>query len=232
MFGDVQSRLGQIEHPPLLNARDHRRRQSREAMATRFRLVPLDDIRLCDLLQRAAGMSRLSAARLARLAARAAGDPRRLLQAVARRRLAAVRAVLVQLTPKLRDLLAQRRVVRPQNLNLAPQRANQSRSSGRRILHTLTHTSPPRVPKNRTPPSLFTKTVAHETHPQLGSCVIGANSRAGRSSWGGADEGCELGDCGAGNAEAGAEIVEEGNFQFLAGLGEAEHHVAGLAAFF
>src|SRR5208283_3504362 len=68
-----------------------------------------------------------------------------------------------------------------------------------------------------------------------GSCrkrVIGANSRARCSAWGGADEGCELGDCGAGNAEAGAEIVEEGNFQFLAGLGEAEHHVAGLSAFF
>ena len=125
MFGDVQSRLGQIEHLPLLNARDHRRRQSREAMAARFRLVPLDDIGLRRLLQRAAGMSRLSAARLARLAARAAGDPRRLLYAVARRRLAAIRTVLVQLTPKLRDLLAQRRVVRPQNLNLAPQRANQ-----------------------------------------------------------------------------------------------------------
>src|SRR5208283_5926828 len=78
--------------------------------------------RLRRLLQRAPGMSRLPAARLVRLAARAARDARRLLQAVARRRLAAVRAVLVQLTPEVRDLLAQRRVLRPQNLNLAPQR--------------------------------------------------------------------------------------------------------------
>src|SRR5271157_2170218 len=62
--------------------------------------------------------------------------------------------------------------------------------------------------------------------------VTGANSRARRSTWGGADEGCELGDCGAGNAEAGAEIVEERNFQFHAGLGESEHHVARLSAFF
>ena len=121
----VQSRLGQIEHLPLLNPRDHRRRQPGEAMATRFRLVPFDDVGLGDRLQRAPGMSRLPAARLARLAARAAGDARRLLQAVARRRLAAVRTVLVQLTPKVRDLLAQRRVVRPQNLNLALQRSNQ-----------------------------------------------------------------------------------------------------------
>jgi len=49
------------------------------------------------------------------------------------------------------------------------------------------------------------------------------------SAWGGANEGCEVGDCGAGDAEAGAEIVEERDFEFLAGLGEAEHDVAGLA---
>jgi len=168
MFGDVQSRLGQIEHLPLLNARDHRRRQSREAMATRFRLVPLDDMRLCDLLQRAAGMSRLSAARLARLAARAAGDARRLLQAVARWRLAAVRAVLVQLTPKLRDLLAQRRVVRPQNLNLAPQRANQVANLGSENHPYLDSYFPTRRPKKSHGLTHSPETVANETHPSLG----------------------------------------------------------------
>ncbi|HKM80650.1 MAG TPA: hypothetical protein VJY15_06765, partial [Candidatus Acidoferrum sp.] len=56
MFGDVQSRLGQIEHLPLLNPLDHRRRQPGEAMATGLRLVPLDHIGFCHLLQRAAGM--------------------------------------------------------------------------------------------------------------------------------------------------------------------------------
>ena len=113
MFGDFQSRLGHIEHLPLLNPRDHRCRQSGQAMATRLRFVPFDDVGLCDLLQPIAGMSRLPAARLARLAARAAGDARRPLQAVARWRLAAVRAVLVQLTPQVRDLMAQRRVLKP-----------------------------------------------------------------------------------------------------------------------
>src|SRR5208337_2544547 len=127
---DLQSRLRQIEHLPLLNARDHRCRQPGEAMATHLRLVPLDDIGLRCLLQRAPGMSRLPAAPLARLAAQAAGDARRLFQAVARRRLAAVQAVLVQLAPEVRDLLAQRRVLRPQNLNLALQRANQVANLG------------------------------------------------------------------------------------------------------
>ncbi|HKN28196.1 MAG TPA: hypothetical protein VJY34_10050, partial [Roseiarcus sp.] len=43
-----------------------------------------------------------------------------------------------------------------------------SRISGGRIIHTLTHVSPPHVPKNRAPPGIFTKTVANETHPSLG----------------------------------------------------------------
>src|SRR5208283_5371053 len=42
-----------------------------------------------------------------------------------------------------------------------------SRISGRRIIHTLTHTSPSRVPKNRGPSRSFTKTVANQTHPSL-----------------------------------------------------------------
>src|SRR5208337_5269551 len=37
-----------------------------------------------------------------------------------------------------------------------------------RIIHTLTHVSPPHVPKTRAPPGIFTKTVANETHPSLG----------------------------------------------------------------
>ncbi len=80
VFGDLQARLGQIERLPLLNSGDHRPRQPGQAMATRLRLVPLDCIGLGRRLQRAAGMSRLPAARFP-LAARAAGDPRRLLAA-------------------------------------------------------------------------------------------------------------------------------------------------------
>ena len=168
MFGDHEPRLGRIEHLPLLNARDHRGRQPGEAMAARLRFVALDDVGLCDRLQRVAGVSGLPAARLARLAAQAAGDARRLLQAVARRRLAAVRAVLVQLTPEVRHFLAQRRVLNPQNLNLALQRANQVANSGRRIIHTLTHASLLRVTKNRASSGTFSKTVANRTHPSLG----------------------------------------------------------------
>jgi hypothetical protein len=117
MFGDLEPRLGQIEHLSLLDPRDHRARQPGEAMATRLRFMPFDDVGLCDPLQRVAGMSRLPAARLDRLAECAAGDARRLLQAVARRRLAAVRAVLVQSTPEIRDLLAQGRVLKDRSNN-------------------------------------------------------------------------------------------------------------------
>ena len=54
----------------------------------------------------------------------------------------------------------------------------------------------------------------------------------GGSTWDGANEVGEVWDCGAWNAEAGAEIVEEGDFEFHAGLAEAEHDVTGLAALF
>ena len=61
--------------------------------------------------------------------------------------------------------------------------------------------------------------------------VTGADFRAALA-WGGPNEGCEIGDAGAGNGEAGAEIVEERDFELPAGLGEAEHDVAGDASVF
>ena len=167
MFGDLQSRLGPIEHLPLLNPRDHRRRQPGEAMATRLRLMPFDDIGLCDRLQRAPGMSRLPAAPLARLAAQAAGHARRLRQAVARRRLAAVRAVLVQSTLKVRDLLAQGRVLRPQILNLPLQRGDQIPNLGLENYPYLDSYLPAPRPKKSHPSRTSVKPVANETHPTL-----------------------------------------------------------------
>ena len=114
-------------------------------------------------------MSRLPAAFLVRLAAQTSCDPG-LLQAVTRRRLAAVPAVLPQLPPKVRDLLAQRRVVRPQNLNLAPQRANQVANLGSENDPYLDLYFPARRPKKSHALTAFSpKTVAHETYPQLGS---------------------------------------------------------------
>src|SRR5208282_2829197 len=169
MFGDLQSRLGQIEHLPLLDPRDHRNRQPGEAMATRFRLVPFDDIGLCDRLQRIAGVSGLSAARFARSAARAAGDARRLLHAVARWRLAAVGTVLVQLPPKVRDLLAQGRVLHPQNFNLALQRRNQVPNLGSENHPYLDSYFPIPRPKKSWPFTLFHEDCCQSDSPQLGS---------------------------------------------------------------
>ena len=46
------------------------------------------------------------------------------------------------------------------------------------------------------------------------------------------DEVCEIWDLGSWDAETGSEVVEEADFELRAGLGEAEHDVAGLTPLF
>src|SRR5271169_4284239 len=118
-------------------------------------------------------MSRLPAARLARLVARAAGDARRLLQAVARWRLAAVGTVLVQLTTKVRDLLPQRRIVRPQSLNLALQCSHQVPKLGWQNHPCLDSYFPTRRPEKSHPIRPFRENCCRRDSPQLGSYVSG-----------------------------------------------------------
>ena len=62
--------------------------------------------------------------------------------------------------------------------------------------------------------------------------VTGANSRAGRSTGSGGDQACDRRDVRSWDVETGAEIMEERDFEFGAGLGEAEHDVAGGASLF
>jgi len=62
----------------------------------------------------------------------------------------------VQLTSKVRDLLAQRRVLRPQNLNLALQRGNQVPNLGSENHPYVDSYRSPRVPQNH-PPSPLSK---------------------------------------------------------------------------
>src|SRR3984885_13466808 len=81
---------------------------------------------------------------------------------------ATVRTVFVQLTPKLRHLLPQRRVFRPQNLNLALQRRNQIPNLGPENHPYLDSYFPIPRPKKSHPSRLFTNTVAIPTHPSLG----------------------------------------------------------------
>ncbi len=50
------------------------------------------------------------------------------------------------------------------------------------------------------------------------------------SSGGGPDEVCEVWDFGSWDTESRADVIIEGQFEFHAGLGEAEHDVAGVAA--
>ena len=92
---------------------------------------------------------------------------RRLRQAVARRRLAAVRAVLVQSTPKVRDLLAQGRVLRPQILNLPLQRGDQIPNLGLENDPYLNLYLPAPRPKKSHPSRTSVKPVANETDPTL-----------------------------------------------------------------
>ena len=157
MLDDHEAGFRQIKHLPLLNAHNHRRRQSGKAMATCLRLAPLNDVRLGGRLQRAPACTRLSSARLARLAAQGAGNARRFFQPVARRRLAAVRAVRLQPAPKLRYLLAQRRVLRAQNLNLALKRRNQIANLGAEKHSYVNFIFPNRRPEKSSPHHHFLK---------------------------------------------------------------------------
>ena len=85
-------------------------------------LLTVDD--LIRLPQRVAFVPNLPAAFLARNAAQAAGNPRLLLQSVARRRLAAVRTVGADLAAKISDLLLQRDILEPKPGILHPQFRN------------------------------------------------------------------------------------------------------------
>ncbi len=165
MLDDHEAGFRQIKHLPLLNAHNHRRRQSGKAMATCLRLAPLNDVRLGGRLQRAPACTRLSSARLARLAAQGAGNARRFFQPVARRRLAAVRAVRLQPAPKLRYLLAQRRVLRAQNLNLALKRRNQIANLGAEKHSYVDSYFPIAVPRNPLLTTIFSNTVPPRTQP-------------------------------------------------------------------
>ena len=85
-----------------------------------------------------------------RFAAQAAGDARRLLQAVARGRLAAVGAVLAQRRRRSATSWRNAAFLSPQNLNLALQRANQAANLGAENHPYLDSMSPtPRHEKSR-----------------------------------------------------------------------------------
>jgi len=138
MLGDFQPRLRQIEHLPRLNIGDHFRREPRPAMGATAGRVLHGNIGLRHLPQRAALMPRLTAGFLAGLAPQTAKNPRLLGQTVTRRRLAAVRTVFAQLTPKSSVLLLKRR-------DLMQQLVNQHTDFGR-DLHPYvdSHSSPRR----------------------------------------------------------------------------------------
>jgi hypothetical protein len=161
MFRDLQQPLGKVEHLPLL-APDRRPRFKRSsAMAAGARRVPNYGIGIGDLPQRAALMTRLPAARLARTAAQTAADTRLLPQPVTRRRLRTVRTVPPQLPTKIGHLGPQRR-------DLRPQRRDQRLDFGGKNHPTLDSQSRPAVPKNPQAKADCSHTVAFQTHHTLG----------------------------------------------------------------
>ena len=87
---------------------------------------------------------RLPAARLARTAAKAAGNARLLPQPIARWRLGVRRAVLIQAPAKLGVLRPQRRVLASQIRDLAPKPLDQIANLGRENHPNLDSHFPPR----------------------------------------------------------------------------------------
>jgi hypothetical protein len=169
MFRDLQQPLGKVEHLPLL-APDRRPRFKRSsAMAAGARRVPNYGIGIGDLPQRAALMTRLPAARLARTAAQTAADTRLLPQPVTRRRLRTVRTVPPQLPTKIGHLGPQRR-------DLRPQRRDQRLDFGGKNHPTLDSQSRPAVPKNPQAKADCSHTVAFQTHHTLGVTLPGGPS--------------------------------------------------------
>ena len=107
ILGDFQPQLRQLKYLSLLDPACHRRRQWRATMLAAGRRVPLDEVGLLRAPQGVAPMPNLSATLLVSNPAQTSRHPRRLTQPVARRRLAAVVAVLPQLPPKVGDFLLQ-----------------------------------------------------------------------------------------------------------------------------
>ncbi len=144
-------------------------------MAARARLMPNHAIGIGDLPQRAALVAGLAAARLARAAAQAARDARLLLQPVARRRLGAVRAVLPQLSAKVRHFSLKRR-------DPPSQRGDQLFDFGRENHPTLDSDSSPAVSKNPPTKPLSTPPVTFRTHSGLGVTIFARIVRNARNS--------------------------------------------------
>ena len=116
MFGDDERlRLGQIKHLTGGMADTRVRPKARTARAGR-RVMIDNVVRIRDLSQGLALVTLLPAPLLAGAFPQAL-HPYRLLQSIARRRLAAVRAVQSELTLKFRDPGFQRRVFSPQRPN-------------------------------------------------------------------------------------------------------------------
>ena len=115
MFRDPQWALGKVEHLPLLDPYRRSRLERPTAMAACACRVPNHAIGIGDLPQRAALVTRLPAARLARTAAQTAANTWFLPQPVTRRRLRTVRAVPPQLPTKIGHLGPKRRDLRPQS---------------------------------------------------------------------------------------------------------------------
>jgi uncharacterized peroxidase-related enzyme len=161
MFRDQQRALGKIEHLALLDPYRRRLIERRTTMAARAGLVSNRVVGIGHLPQPAAIMALLTAARLARTTAKAAGDPRLLAQPVTRRRLGAVRAVQTQSTPKFGNL-------RPKPKYLRPKRSYQILNFGGKRHPTLDSDSTVYVCPNPASETKFIKPVAFRTHLGLG----------------------------------------------------------------
>ena len=143
VFGDGQRALDEIEHLSGFEILRLPRFERLEAMLAMRRLVPNDPVGFAHLPQRVALVALLPAARFARRLPQAPGDPRRLRQSVARRRLRTRRTVLSEPPLQFRHLRLQRR-------DLAAKRRNQILDLGRKN-HPYLDSHPAR-PVSQNPP--------------------------------------------------------------------------------
>ena len=194
MLGHLDQPLGKVEHLARLQAGLHRSRERSTPVTARLRLVPNDPVRIGHPAQRVALVALLPAARLAGGLAKASRKAWLLSQPVARRRLRARRAVLIQAPPKLGHLGAeggvldpQRFILAPQFRDLAPKRLDQLANLGRENHPNLdSHFLSARL-ANPSPPTLFIELWQFGLIPSLGvtkkekSNSQGGGGQAGRA---------------------------------------------------
>ncbi len=166
MFRDQHHALWNVEHLPLLVSCRRVRIEPRTAPRARAGLVPNHRVASGDLTQRAALVTLLPAADLARSTAQTPRNSVLLLQPVARRPLRTVRTVQTHTLLQFDVLCLDHREFIPKPLKLASQRCNQRFNLARKRHSTLESERSSPVCKNPKPAKILSQNVTFRTYPR------------------------------------------------------------------